>query len=107
MAKYQAAYEEFNAKYGINFNLYNEYLGVNSLSGAEDFSVDATPERKAQNSYIETLATAMKIYLGRKTKIENGKSYDMSDVSLSNFIVDFDNLMNAILSDEAEKNGEE
>ena len=46
MAKYQAAYEEFNAKYGINFNLYNEYLGVNSLSGAEDFSVDATPEKK-------------------------------------------------------------
>ena len=39
----------------------------------------------------------------RALKIEPGKSYDLANFKLHDFITEFDKLMNAIRSDEAEK----
>ena len=103
MGKYEQAYAEFTAKYDLNLNIQKEYDGANRISSIDDFSMDTSPARKAQNVYISTLSSALTDYISKKVKMESGKSYDLSDFNIVDFINEFDKVMEAIRSDEAEE----
>jgi hypothetical protein len=107
MGKYEHAYAKFTEKYDLNLNIQTEYDGANRLASMDDFTMDTSPERKAQNVYISTLSSALTDYIIKKVKIEPQKSYDLSDIDIGGFITAFDNVMNAIRSDEAEKENTE
>ena len=100
---YEAAYNEFNAKYGLNHNVYTEYIGMKALGTIDDFTMDTTPQQKEQKAYLSTLQSVLTTYLMKKTKMEFSNTYDMSDVSLGEFIDEFDKVMKAIRTDEAGK----
>lgn len=103
---YEAALEKFSNKYGISHNIYNEYTGIKTINRLDDNIFESTPEKKQvdeKKAYLSTLQSVLTTYLQKKTKYEADKSYDMSDVSLGEFIDEFDNVMNSIYAD----NGEE
>ena len=103
MGKYEQAYAEFTAKYDLNLNIQTEYDGANRLASIDDFAMDTSPARKAQNVYISTLSSALTDYISKKVKIESGKSYDLANIDVGGFIAEFDKVIDAIRSDEAEK----
>ena len=103
MGKYEQAYAEFIAKYDLNLNIQTEYDGANRISSIDDFSMDTSPARKAQNVYISTLSSALTDYISKKVKIEPGKNYDLANIDVGGFIAEFDKVIDAIRSDEAEK----
>ena len=103
---YEEAYKQFKNQYGVEMNLYVEYVNGKNLIGIDDFSADVSEETKEVTAYVSTLTSAFREYFNKKTKIANNKSYDTSDVSLSDFIVDFDKLMKGIRTSEAEENKE-
>ena len=103
MGKYEQAYVEFVAKYDLNLNIQTEYDGANRLASIDDFATDTSPARKAQNVYISTLSSALTDYISKKVKIESGKSYDLANIDVGGFIAEFDKVIDAIRSDEAEK----
>lgn len=103
MGKYEHAYAEFTAKYDLNLNIQKEYDGANRISSIDDFSMDTSPARKAQNVYISTLSSALTDYISKKVKIESRKSYDLANIDVGGFIAEFDKVIDAIRSDEAEK----
>ena len=107
MGKYEQAYAEFIAKYDLNLNIQTEYDGANQLASIDDFAMDTSPARKAQNVYISTLSSALTDYISKKVKIEPGKNYDLANIDIGGFITAFDDVMNAIRSDEAEKENTE
>ena len=107
MGKYEQAYAEFIAKYDLNLNIQTEYDGANRISSIDDFSMDTSPARKAQNVYISTLSSALTDYISKKVKIESGKSYDLANIDVGGFIAEFDKVIDAIRSDEAEKENTE
>ena len=100
---YEVAYNKFNEKYGLNHNVYTEYIGMKALGTIDDFTMDTTPQQKEQKAYLSTLQSVLTTYLMKKTKMEISNTYDMSDVSLGEFIDEFDKVMKAIRTDEAEK----
>ena len=103
MGKYELAYAEFTAKYDLNLDIQAEYDGANRLASIDDFAMDTSPARKAQNVYISTLSSALTDYISKKVKIESGKSYDLANIDVGGFIAEFDKVIDAIRSDEAEK----
>ena len=107
MGKYEQAYAKFTEKYDLNLDIQTEYDGANRISSIDDFAMDTSPERKAQNVYISTLSSALTDYIIKKVKIEPGKSYDLTNIDIGGFITAFDDVMNAIRSDEAEKENTE
>ena len=102
MSRYDTAYEEFNSKYKVDFNIRTEYNGANQIASIDDFSMEASSTIKDREVYISTLTSTLSSYLMKKIKIEAGKSYDLSDIDLGGFITEFDKVVNAIRSDEAE-----
>lgn len=103
---YEAAFEKFSNKYGISHNIYNEYTGIKTINRLDDNIFESTPEKKQvdeKKAYLSTLQSVLTTYLQKKTKYEADKSYDMSDVSLGEFIDEFDNVMNAIYADAGEE----
>ena len=103
---YEAAFEKFSNKYGIRHNIYNEYTGIKTINRLDDNIFESTPEKKQEEekkAYLSTLQSALTTYLQNKTKYAADKSYDMSDVSLGEFIDEFDNVMNAIYADAGEE----
>jgi hypothetical protein len=52
---------------------------------------------------MSTLSSALISYIGKKVKMESGNNYDLSNFDLYDFITEFDDVMNAIRSDEAAK----
>ena len=103
MGKYEQAYVEFVAKYDLTLNIQKEYDGANRISSIDDFSMDTSPARKAQNVYISTLSSALTDYISKKVKIESRKSYDLANIDVGGFIAEFDKVIDAIRSDEAEQ----
>ena len=103
MGKYELAYAEFTAKYDLNLDIQAEYDGANRLASIDDFTMDTSPARKAQNVYISTLSSALTDYISKKVKIEPQKNYDLANIDVGGFIAEFDKVMDAIRSDEAEK----
>ena len=102
MGKYEQAYDEFIAKYDLNLNIQTEYDGANRLASIDDFSMDTSPERKAQNVYISTLSSALTDYISKKVKIESGKSHELANFDVRDFVTEFDKVMEAIRSDKAD-----
>ena len=103
MGKYEQAYAEFIAKYDLNLNVQTEYNGANRLASLDDFVMSSSPEDKARNVYISTLSSALTDYISKKVKIEPGKNYDLANIDVGGFIAEFDKVIDAIRSDEAEK----
>lgn len=103
MGKYSDAYAEFTSKYDLDLNIQSEYNGAKQLASMDDFIMDTSPADKARNVYMSTLSSALTSYINKKVKFESGKSYDLSNFKLHDFITEFDKLMNAIRTDEAEK----
>lgn len=103
---YENAYNEFNGRFGLNFDLYTEYTGAMAIGAIDDFAFDSTREQTEQNAYVDTLSAALSVYLNQKMqKIElgNERSYDLSDLSLGEFIDGFDKVIKGIRTDDAEK----
>ena len=103
MGKYEQAYAEFIAKYDLNLNIQKEYDGANRLASFDDFVMSSSPEDKARNVYISTLSSALTDYISKKVKIEARKDYDLANIDVGGFIAEFDKVIDAIRSDEAEK----
>ena len=103
MGKYADAYAEFTSKYDLDLNIQSEYNGAKQLASMDDFIMDTSPADKARNVYMSTLSSALTSYINKKVKFESGKSYDLSNFKLHDFITEFDKLMDAIRSDEAEE----
>ena len=102
MGKYEAAYAKFNAKYNITHNIQLEYNGAKQIASADDFFTDTSSEVDVQNLYMSTLSSALISYIGKKVKMESGNNYDLSNFDLYDFITEFDEVINAIRSDEAD-----
>ena len=99
---YDAAYSEFTNRFNLNgLNLKETYEVNRKLNGLDDFAFDSTPQKKEQSIYLDTLTAALTAYLTEKTKMENDKAYDMSDVSIVDFVKEFDKVMEAIRTDAA------
>ena len=103
---YEAAFEKFRDKYGVDYNIAGEYELARKLSSLDAFTIESTPEEKNQNSYKSMLGTAISYYLENKVRLEGGKKYDMTDFNIGEFINEFDNVMKGVLTDYAEKEGE-
>lgn len=103
---YEAAFEKFRDKYGVDYNIAREYELSRKLSSLDAFTIESTPEEKIKNSYKSMLGTAISYYLENKVRLEGGKKYDMTDVNIGEFINEFDNVMRGVLTDYAEKEGE-
>ena len=103
---YEAAFEKFKDKYGVDYNIAGEYELARKLSSLDAFTIESTPEEKIQNSYKSMLGTAISYYLENKVRLEGGKKYDMTDFNIGEFINEFDNVMKGVLTDYAEKEGE-
>ena len=103
---YEAAFEKFRDKYGVDYNIAREYELSRKLSSLDAFTIESTPEEKIKNSYKSMLGTAISYYLEKKVRLEGGKKYDMTDVNIGEFINEFDNVMRGVLTDYAEKEGE-
>jgi hypothetical protein len=84
---------KFNNTYGINFSIKAYMQNHKTMSSLDFLSTDEERAREPITEYLDTLSEALKLYLENKTKMEKGKDYDMSDVSIGQFIEDFDNLM--------------
>ena len=102
MGKYTDAYAEFTAKYDLTLNMQNEYKAAKQLAVMDDFVISTSPQEKAQGIYTSVLSSALASHLNKKVKMESGKSYDLSDFNIVDFINEFDKVMEAIRSDEAE-----
>ena len=103
MGKYTEAYNEFTAKYEVGFNIKAEYDAAKKIAVIDDFALDTSPAMKAQNIYISALSSALAAHLNIRVKIGDGKDYDITNFDLNDFITEFDKVMDAIRSDEAEK----
>ena len=103
---YEAAFEKFRDKYGVDYNIAGEYELSRKLSSLDAFTIESTPKERMQNSYKSMLGTAITYYLENKVRLEGGKKYDMTDVNIGEFINEFDNVMRGVLADYAEKEGE-
>ena len=101
---YQAAFESFNSKYHIDFNVAQQYDLQRRLSGLDSFSFNADPRTTEKKIYSEVLASTLNVYLENKTKAVPEGTYTTSDFSLVSFLEDFDKLMGAIRTDEAIEN---
>ena len=102
MGKYEQAYAEFTAKYDLTLNMQNEYKAAKQLAVMDDFVISTSPQEKAQGIYTSVLSSALASHLNKKVKMESGKSYDLSDFNIVDFINDFDKVMDAIRSEDAE-----
>ena len=104
---YENEYRKFSDIYGINVDIQAYYDELRKRSSTDELKTDNSPKRKEFDIYVDALSNALNEYLYRQTKMEDGKTYDMSNVSLGNFIEDFDNLIKAIHTDEAEAENKE
>ena len=102
MGKYNEAYAQFTAKYDLTLNMQVEYNAAKQLAGMDDFMISTSPQEKAQGVYTSVLSSALASHLNKKVKMEPGKSYDLSDFNIVDFINEFDKVMEAIRSEEAE-----
>lgn len=102
MGKYTDAYAEFTAKYDLTLNMQNEYKAAKQLAVMDDFVISTSPQEKAQGIYTSVLSSALASHLNKKVKMESGKSYDLSDFNVVDFINEFDKVMDAIRSEDAE-----
>ena len=103
MGKYNDAYAEFTAKYDLTLKVQAEYKAAKQLAVMDDFVISTSPQEKAQGVYTSVLSSALASHLNKKVKVESGKSYDLSDFNIVDFINEFDKVMEAIRSDEAEE----
>ena len=87
------AQARFNTTYGINFSI-KDYQKNHRVSASLDiFSTDEDRAREPITEYLDTLSTALQLYLRGKTDMKKGRAYDMSGVSIGKFIEEFDELM--------------
>ena len=70
---YNTAYSEFNGKYHVNFNLYNEYINGKMLDEIDDFSTEADTGTNEINAYLSTLSSAFSVYFYNKINITENK----------------------------------
>ena len=103
MGKYNDAYAEFTAKYDLTLKMQAEYKAAKQLAVMDDFVISTSPQEKAQGVYTSVLSSALASHLYKKVKVESGKSYNLSDFNIVDFINEFDKVMEAIRSDEAEE----
>ena len=103
MGRYTDAYNEFTSKYELGFNIKAEYDAAKKFSVIDDFTMDTSPAMKAQNIYISALSSALTAHLNGRVKLGERKDYDLTNFDLNDFITEFDKVMYAIRSDEAEE----
>ena len=58
---YNTAYDEFNGKYHVNLNLYNEYVNGKILDEIDDFATGVDVRTQEINAYLSTLSSAYQI----------------------------------------------
>lgn len=90
------AQAKFNNIYNINFSIKQYQLERKVRKRVEkikNFTFEINDEKEPIREYVSTLFGALELYLEKKTMIRRGKTYDMSDVSIGNFIEEFDDVM--------------
>ena len=99
--RYAAESEIFNKKYNVNFSISDHYDFNKKMNAIDDFVFDANSKNAALNIYVDTLASALSDHLENISNIKEGRLYTSSDISIGDFIEDFDRLMQAKFADEA------
>ena len=102
MGKYEAAYDKFNAKDNLTLNIQLEYNGAKQIAPVDDFLTDTSSEVDVQNLYMSTLSSALISHINQKMRMDSENDYALSDFDLYDFITEFDDVINAIRSDEAD-----
>jgi hypothetical protein len=102
MSRYTDAYSKFIAKYDLDLNIKTEYEGATSLAAFDDFVIATSQDDIAKEAYISTLSSALVSYINKKVRIEPGKKHDTGNINLGDFVTEFDKLIDAIRTDEAE-----
>ena len=103
MGKYNDAYAKFTKKYDVPLNIQTEYDGAEKLAFIDDFVMSSSPAKKAQSVYMSTLSSALTSYINKKLKMEAGKSHELANFDVRDFVTEFDKVIEAIRSDKAEK----
>ena len=74
---------------------------ITLLENLDDFVFDANHQNAALNMYVDTLASALTAKMESLSQIGAGKLYQTVDLSIGDFIDDFDRVMQAKFADEA------
>jgi hypothetical protein len=101
---YEEAYRKFSEKYG-NLNVGAAYDVSFKLGSMDDFTFDSTSETRLQNAYRGALRNVLRTYLTDKIEMKQDKNYDLSDFSVTDFIQEFDNVIQGHLTDKAAEEG--
>lgn len=100
-SKYDYEYGQFNDKYHLDINVAQKYENLKKLSMLDAFNFSSDPRKAEEKLYVDLLAITISEYFNGKVKMEAGKTYDTSDVSIVGFVEGIDDLVHAIRSDEA------
>ena len=101
--RYAAEYKEFSRKYNIDFSISDHYDFEKEMKALSNFAFKADYKNEELNLYVDTLVAALSVKLEKISKISEGRLYGSADVSIGDFIDDFDKLMQAKFADEAKE----
>lgn len=87
------AQAKFNTTYGINFSIKDHQKNHRTSTRLDILSTDEDRAREPITEYLDTLSTALQLYLRSKTDMKKGKAYNSSNISIGKFIEEFDELM--------------
>lgn len=86
---------KFNEEFGINFSVEDYQADRKRMKYFDEFVIDTDHRNRPVDEYVDTLAAALKEYFENRTKLQDGKNYDTSDISISRFIDGFEKVMQA------------
>lgn len=87
------AQAKFNTTYGIKFSIKDHQKNHRTSTRLDILSTDEDRAREPITEYLDTLSTALQLYLRSKTDMKKGKAYNSSNISIGKFIEEFDELM--------------
>jgi hypothetical protein len=85
--------KKFNTKYGINFSIDDHQIFQKTINSLNKLMFETKGSNDKASIYVDTLASALSTYIKSKTKIELGKTYDLSNLPLDKFVEHFDKVM--------------
>jgi hypothetical protein len=89
---YEATLKRFNAKYQINVSIDALDEAARAIDSVDDLMYN-DKEDPSMIRYANLLSDVLKIYLDQNIRMKQAGSYELSDFSLGEFVIDFEELM--------------
>ena len=96
--------KKFNAAYGINFSIDDHQISQKKINALNNLMFEIKGSNDKAHIYVDTLASALSAYMKSKTKVEFGKTYNLSNLPLDKFVEHFDKVMQEKYLSELEEN---